>query len=223
MYLSRVTLSPSRDMAAVLLNLDQNSAYSSHQLLWQLFKAEKERQFIFRQEIAPGGLPVFFVLSRVKPDSHNSIFQVQTKAFEPRLSAGQRLAFKLRVNPTVCITDKGGRSKRHDVLMHAKRQHRHQNLTGDDVKHYMDQAAHEWISNEKRLGSWGINLDSLPDIGAYTQHRSKKKKDQQIQFSSVDFQGVLTVADPAVFLSQYTRGFGRAKALGCGLMLIRPA
>ncbi|OEY65566.1 type I-E CRISPR-associated protein Cas6/Cse3/CasE [Marinobacter sp. X15-166B] len=222
MFLSKVTLSPSRRMAEILLKLNQNGAYSSHQLLWQLFSSEKKRQFIYRQELSPNGLPVFFVLSQEQPDPQDDVFKVQVKTFEPKLSAGQRLVFKLRANPTICVTDEQGRRKRHDVLMHAKKQQGRKGWAEDEVKRHMDLAAHEWIANEQRLESWGISLESLPDIGAYTQHRSQKKKGQQIQFSSVDYQGVVTVANPSVFLSQYARGFGRAKALGCGLMLIRP-
>lgn len=222
MYLSKVTLTPSHKMADVLLKLDRNGAYSSHQLLWRLFTQESQRQFIYREEMGPSGLPVFFVLSTCQPNSTCDIFQVQTKAFDPQLLEGQRLAFKLRVNPTICITDEQGRSKRHDVLMHAKRQMKHEEMSDSDVKRHMVQAAHQWICDEKRLANWGINLDSLPDTEAYTQHRCKKKSGHKLQFSSVDFQGVLTVVDPAKFLAQYANGFGRAKALGCGLMLMRP-
>ena len=44
-----------------------------------------------------------------------------------------------------------------------------------------------------------------------------------IRFSVLDFTGVLEVRDPAAFLAAIARGFGRAKAFGCGLMLIRRA
>ncbi|MDB2387389.1 type I-E CRISPR-associated protein Cas6/Cse3/CasE [Shewanella sp.] len=221
MYLSKVTLAPSCDMANILLKLQRNGAYSSHQLLWQLFTQEEQRQFIFRQEQAVNGLPTFFVLSLNEPSLNSDIFQVKSKEFEPKLHEGQRLAFKLRVNPTICITDTNGHSKRHDVLMHAKYQMKHENGTIVDVKRHMDQAAHQWICDEKRLEHWGMQLDSLPEIEAYTQHKTLKKLGHRLQFSSVDFQGVLTLTQPEKFLSQYANGFGRAKALGCGLMLIR--
>jgi len=35
--------------------------------------------------------------------------------------------------------------------------------------------------------------------------------------------GALEIADPAAFLARLAQGFGRAKAFGCGLMLIRRA
>ena len=44
-----------------------------------------------------------------------------------------------------------------------------------------------------------------------------------MSFSTLDFDGILTVNDPAAFLLALSRGFGAAKAYGCGLMLIRRA
>lgn len=45
----------------------------------------------------------------------------------------------------------------------------------------------------------------------------------QPQFGILDLRGSLTVTEPATFLAALARGFGRAKAFGCGLMLIRRA
>ena len=42
-------------------------------------------------------------------------------------------------------------------------------------------------------------------------------------WSTLDFDGTLTVADPAPLLAAIVRGFGAAKACGCGLMPIRRA
>jgi CRISPR system Cascade subunit CasE len=40
-------------------------------------------------------------------------------------------------------------------------------------------------------------------------------------FGVLDISGVLEVRDPARFLARLIQGFGRARAFGCGLMLIR--
>ena len=45
----------------------------------------------------------------------------------------------------------------------------------------------------------------------------------QPQFGILDMTVVLEVTDPAAFLARLAGGFGRAKAFGCGLMLIRRA
>jgi len=221
-YLSKISLEQTSQAARELVHLSSNGAYSAHQLLWKLFSDERERPFLFREEMQPCGRPLFFVLSEVRPQVIERLFSIQTKVFEPKLSAGQRLAYKLRVNPTVCMTAENGKSKRHDVMMHAKYRAKRE---GEDnpkkIQWMMEQAAHEWIANAKRLEQWGISLDALPDIERYTQHRSKKRRGHSIEFSSVDFQGVLTVQDAERYFSQYCKGFGRAKGLGCGLMLIR--
>lgn len=223
MYLSKVTLQRTTQTAKLLLELGTKGSYASHQLLWQLFLGETERGFLFREEITSQGLPEFYVLSLNPPQGELALFNIQTKAFNPQLYDGQRLSFKLRVNPTVCVTDSEGRSRRHDVIMHAK--HKSKQAGEHDqvkLKVIMDNAAHQWISNEKRLAEWGVSLDFLPEIERYTQQQCVKKAVNKISFSSVDFQGILTVQNPEVFVSRLRQGFGRSKALGCGLMLIRP-
>ena len=223
MFLSKVTLQHTAQASGELAKLMRNGAYSAHQLLWNLFRDQEKREFIFREEVGLGGRPEFFVLSTAKPTTDNTVLSVQAKQFQPQLVSGQRLGFKLRVNPTLCITDSEGKSRRHDVLMHAKKQlAAGATQSSTDLAIVMQQAAHGWIADEQRLTSWGVQLDALPEMVSYTQHKSKKRTGQQVQFSSVDFQGVLTVKQPEVFLAQYIKGFGRAKALGCGLMLIRP-
>ncbi|SJN53739.1 CRISPR system Cascade subunit CasE [Vibrio ruber DSM 16370] len=226
LYLSKVTLSPSANLAKVLLELDQNDAYASHQLLWrELFHRDEKRQFIYRQEVDAHQLPLFYTLSKTQPDPYSRYCRVESKVFAPQLHAGQKLAYQLRVNPTVCIT-KDGRQQRHDVVMHTKHQLRDEQLQPHVLQQHMDDAVHQWLGHESRLSRWGIKLDTQPDIQSYTQHGSYKKNRREqhkhhVRFSSVDVQGILTVTDPERFLSQYAEGFGRAKAMGCGLMLIR--
>ncbi|AYA42372.1 type I-E CRISPR-associated protein Cas6/Cse3/CasE [Xenorhabdus nematophila] len=223
MYLSKVTLRPSvYPIQAPSLKKTKNDVYTAHQLLWQLFTEQEERNFLFREEISLSGRPEFFVLSRTAPIINSPQFQVQTKPFAPQLHNGQKLAFKLRVNPTVCITEKdSGKQRRHDVLMRAKYQQKGSGISADEIESLMTQAAQAWIQDEKRLANWGFRFDFTPDMERYTQHRSFKSSGQKIEFSSVDFQGVLTLSDRDLFLEQYSKGFGRAKSFGCGLMLIR--
>lgn len=45
----------------------------------------------------------------------------------------------------------------------------------------------------------------------------------RLQLGVLDVEGVLTVRDPAAFIAALGTGFGRAKAFGCGLMLVRRA
>jgi CRISPR system Cascade subunit CasE len=77
-------------------------------LLWKLFPGEKQRPFLFREEVAREqipfhkgvkGEPVFYVVSAAQPISTHPIFAVESKSYAPRLAVGDHLGFKLRANP----------------------------------------------------------------------------------------------------------------------------
>ena len=223
MYLSRISIDYSADYLHSLLANKLPDGYTIHQLLWRLFTEEKERSFLYRLEIGKNGKPIFYILSSIAPTTKNNFYKIETKLFLPKLVKKMKLAFSLRANPTVCITDKEGKRHRHDVLMHAKKQAQldGKDYSHDDIHHLMQQAALNWISSDDRLNKWGISLTQLPDIKAYTPERIKKPSGKIMSFSSVDYQGVLTIEEPHLFWQQYQQGFGRAKAFGCGLMLIR--
>lgn len=222
MFLSKISLVSGGHAAGEVLKLSQNGVYASHQLLWQLFTEQAERNFLFREELGAGGLPQFYVLSQTAPVTDSPMFQVQSKSFQPKLTKGSRLAFQLRANPTVCVKNTQGKSQRHDVLMHTKRKLMKDGRKDPEQTQYlMHEAAQLWLADPDRLQRFGFTVDALPDVECYTQHKSQKKN-HTVQFSSVDYQGVLTVDNPDIFLRQYSAGYGRAKSMGCGLMLIRP-
>lgn len=127
MYLSRVRLRPEIGATQLTHLLRDRKGYGLHRLFWGLFSDCKDdcqrRDFLFREELAveqlprPGkrkGDPVYYVLSSRKP-SENGLFEVESKPYQPKLSVGDRLSFKLRVNAVV--TRNG---KRHDIVMDAQ-------------------------------------------------------------------------------------------------------
>lgn len=127
MYLSRVRLRPEIGATQLSHFIKDRKGYGLHRLFWGLFSDGKgdhqRRDFLFREELAieqlpnPGkrrGDPVYYVLSSIKPQE-NALFNVETKPYHPKLSVGDRLAFKLRVNAVV--TRNG---KRHDIVMDAQ-------------------------------------------------------------------------------------------------------
>jgi len=59
-------------------------------------------------------------------------------------------------------------------------------------------------------------------IDSYCQHRALKKGAATLHYSTVDYKGILNVTDVAKFKETLEIGVGRAKALGCGLLLIKP-
>ena len=220
MILSKVQLRPSHQASAALAKLNSNGVYASHQLLWRLFPSETKRRFLYREEMDKLGHPQFFVLSKNQP-IETPLFSIQSKPFAPQLAIDDLLAFKLRVNPTICPASTSGKKQRHDVLMHAKYQNRSHARNGEPLNSIMYQAAIDWLANAKRMAEWGIQLASEPKIIAYNQHQSKKRNGHKVQFSSVDIEGLLHIKCPEKFWQHYQSGFGRAKSMGCGLMLVR--
>ncbi|EFJ97190.1 type I-E CRISPR-associated protein Cas6/Cse3/CasE, partial [Escherichia coli] len=155
----------------------------------------------------------FFVLSQERP-AESDIFTIECRPFAPELRTGQSLCFNLRANPTIC---KAG--KRHDLLMEAKRQVRGQ-VEGSDVWLHQQQAALDWLAAQGERSGFTL-LDTSVD--AYRQQQLRRENSRQlIQFSSVDYTGMLTVTAPGLFLQRLSQGYGKSRAFGCGLMLIKP-
>ncbi|TQE99041.1 MAG: type I-E CRISPR-associated protein Cas6/Cse3/CasE [Spiribacter salinus] len=233
MYLSRVRVATSGLDQSALTKLLQANAYGNHQLLWRLFPDETERPFLFRQELEsestlaegqPRGLPLFYVLSRTEPVDVPGLLSCEIKPFQPRLHSGQHLAFRLRANPCVARKDEGARnSRRHDVLMDAKKTEQQRGTRDREALHAaMDRAAVAWLSDELRAERAGYRLVSEPQVEAYQQH-TYRNKGRRIRFSSVDYQGLLEVVDPERFQATLAEGIGHSRAFGCGMWLIRRA
>lgn len=231
MYLSKVRVAPEGLDPQTLQKVMQGHAYGNHQLLWQLFPEQPERPFLFRQELEqesrvegqPRGLPLFYVLSTVEPQPVPGLLDCgEPKWFDPRLHAGQHLAFMLRANPVVARREEGQkRSGRHDVLMDAKKAAR---KGGEEdplaIQTRMDAAARQWLCDVERSENNGYQLLANPYVSGYRQH-SYRRKGTEIRFSSVDFEGSLEVTDPERFRHTLAEGIGRSRAFGCGLWLVR--
>lgn len=231
MFLSRVRVVTEGLDRMALLNLMAGDAYSNHQLLWRMFTEMADREFLFRQEMEheqlppeadPRGLPVFYVVSDVQPTPVSGLLQTETKPLVPQLSVGDMLAFRLRANPTVSRKKAGEkRSRRHDVLMDAKKQcHEDQIHDPMAIQASMEKAALKWLAAQS--GKSGFNLESVPQVSGYRQH-VLRRKGRDIRFSSVDYEGLLTVAEPNRFVDMLGKGLGKSKAFGCGLMMVRRA
>lgn len=212
MYLAKITLHTGKLLPSQLLQLVDRGEYAMHQWLWELFPDGPQRQFLYRREELQGAFR-FFVLS-LNPPADRDIFDIQYREFAPALSAEQTLRFSLRANPTVC---KAG--KRHDVLMEARYQVR-ERVNGPDIWQHQQQAAKDWLVRQGELS--GFSLREV-NVDAYRQQQVIRAKSRQmIQFSSVDYSGELVVNDPELFLQRLAQGYGKSRAFGCGLMLIKP-
>ena len=196
MYLAKITLYTSQLLPSQLLQLVDRGEYVMHQWLWELFPGGQERQFLYRREEMQGAFR-FFVLS-TQPPVESNIFDIEYRSFAPPLSSGQILRFNLRANPTIC---KAG--KRHDLLMEAKRQVRGQ-VNGPDIWQYQQRAAQDWLVRQGEQN--GFSLCEV-NVDAYRQQQVVRAKSRQmIQFSSVDYSGVLVVNEPGVVFATFGSG-----------------
>lgn len=83
------------------------------------------------------------------------------------------------------------------------------------------QAQVEWLSGERASRS-GYMIES-PETLQTTGYTWKPlpEKGRSAGFSSLDYEGVLIVTNPEIFLRTVCAGLGKARAFGCGLMLIK--
>jgi len=229
LYLSRIRLRDDASVAALAGLLlpagEDQGAAAAHKLLWSIFAdgPERARDFLWRDD---GGTRwrrrTFLALSQRLPEDRARLFEIETKPFEPALRAGQHLRFRLRASPSANVRVPGGkRGKRVDpvALALSKVPRAEWAERRYDV---LQQVGRDWLAAQGarsgfHLPEHGLAVDgedwrSLPRGGG-----------APITFSVLDLEGIIEVTDPDLFQPALARGFGRAKAFGCGLMLIRPA
>lgn len=221
MFLSRIKVRPGPELFQLLRHKKGTGAYAVHQLLWQLFPnmGEKKRDFLFR-EVRSEGFPLFYVVS-AEPPCGNHALSVDCKPYSPKLKEGARLHFSLTANPVVARKCEGKKnSKRHDVWMAEKKSLKEKGLTGDEIYRRCVDAAKNWLVDRCERYGFAVGADELV-VEGYMQHRLKKNGGKEIRFSSIDYEGILTVTDPDAFAHMLITGIGKSKAFGCGLMLVR--
>lgn len=114
---------------------------------------------------------------------------------------------------------------RHDVVMEAKTKIDFKNLPHEKRPHVatlIQEAGLEWIvAKGKECGFFVVQSGTRAD--GYQQHQFFKKKGAKpVMYSTLDFDGILTVTEPEVFTEKCLfEGIGPAKGFGCGLMLVR--
>ncbi len=207
---------------------------ASHRLIWSLFAdgPDRVRDFLWRED--GGGVrqrTAFLVLSARVPVDEHGLFEIETKPFAPELRAGQRLNFRLRASPSASEPRPDGkRGKRIDPL--AKELSGLSKQERAERRHAVTQkVGARWLARQGDQA--GFRLAEAPD----DEDRSRplvrvdgdrwrvipREGGRPVRFPSLDFEGVLVLDDPDRFLGALPNGFGRAKAFGCGLMLIRRA
>ena len=228
LYLSRLALNRDAPSAALipLLNPGDSglAADAHHRLVWSVFAdgSGRKRDFLWRHD----GQGRFFTLS-ARPPRANDLFQPpETKAFSPVLRAGDRLQFTLRANATkdraaVSRMDRDarrGKSRRVDVVMDLLRTAPATENRADLRSRMAQAAADAWMARQG--ASKGFAPRSVV-VEGYSTIEPARRRRHGATLGILDLCGEIEVTDPDSFLSALAAGFGRAKAWGCGLMLIR--
>jgi CRISPR system Cascade subunit CasE len=226
-FLSRVRLRRDPALAAlapVLLPTDESRRIgTAHRLLWTLFADDpgRGRDFLWR-EIDGERLDrlAFLILSARPPADRLGLFELDPpKPWEPTLRPGDRLGYALRANPVVTTRVDGRRhGARHDVVMHLLRAVPSAER-GAARPELIAEAGQAWLAAQGER--YGFKPRGAPRVEGYLQRRIPRESGPPVRFSTLDLEGVLEVTDPKAFLPSVRQGFGKAKAWGCGLMLIR--
>lgn len=226
LWFSRARLSRDAPTSALLpLLMGRDTALSGHALVWSLFAdgPERKRDFLWRESADR----TFFMLSARPPANKHALFDLdEPKPFAPRLESGDRLRFSLRANPVIRqeteelrVSGNHKKIKKIDVVMKALHK-TPKSERAEQRKVVIREAGVAWLA---QLGSrCGFKIDEgMIGVDGYETRTVYRRTGKPIQFSTLDFEGALTVTNPDMFLACLAEGLGSAKAFGCGLMLIR--
>lgn len=236
LHFSRLTLRRDAADIAPLLQVLQPSKSSDrlavdHRLIWTVIppdvrtEVEQSRTagtpksaFLWRADRQRGR----YYLLGPKPLEDSPFFTIETKPFVPVLSLGNKLAFDLRLNATVDRkVGEDGRGKavrqRCDVAMDLLKEEAKPDRAGSRMQ-LAEKAAYDWLTT--RAAEHGFHLDKLT-LEGYRAERFARRGGRFGTLGIFDLKGALTITEPNSFLARLRQGFGRGKAFGCGLMLIK--
>lgn len=249
LYLSRLRLrrDPAVEaLSALLTPRDEAWAMdANHRLVWSAFAddPDRRRDFLWRAE----GRGAFLVLSARPPAASPFFEPAEVKPFAPDLRPRDRLSFALRANATRTVrtgdlTAAGKERRAHiDLVMDRLRPIPGQTglPTGATSERpacrmaLAREAALAWMTAQGERHGFvlaerpcrdGSEHDlTVSDYSVVALPGHVGKRAGQPQFGVLDLVGTLDITDPAAFVIRLGQGFGRAKAFGCGLMLIRRA
>lgn len=224
LFLSRASLRSDPSIATLAPILfeaaGRHRSEASRRLVWTLFadSSERTRDFLWREDVARR----FYVLSRRPPQDRHKLFKLETKPFEPALSEGDRLTFSLRANATVGRARSGPRAgKRDDVVMAALRAFPVHERTSAR-KDLIQSEGLSWLRRQGAAAGFSFDEPQV-SVDGYEPTIIRGERKNALSLTFIEFDGVLTVRDPAAFLTKVATGFGRGKAFGFGLMLLRRA
>jgi len=222
MYLSRLILNPRN--RGVLRELAE--PYEMHRTLMKAFpkgQSHEERDaedavgLLYRIDREHDTIGVL-VQSRAAPewgwlaeqtDSRGCSYlarPVESKLINVEVAADQVLTFRLRANPTKRLSaDKGS--------------------TGKRVGLYTEEEQLGWLQRKGGQHGFRVLQSQVRSDGKIKNGNAIRRDDgvHDLELLSVQFDGVLQVADPDLLIRAVEKGIGSAKGFGFGLLSLAPA
>jgi CRISPR system Cascade subunit CasE len=237
LYLSRLVLD-ARERAA---RRDVANPYALHQTLARVFAEHPDAppaRFLWRLE--PGGLfdpPTVLIQSSAVGDWSRLLSRygrAESKPYDPTglLQTGRELRFRLYANPTRALKAEGEPARR-----------------GRRVGIHDDDEALSWLDAQGRMRGgftlcrlaratarsggefWigadcGAQTDAAPPFDVQVRRTRwrfcKPGRADGLTFDVAQYEGRLSVTDPARLLRLIEQGIGRGKAFGLGLLSVAP-
>lgn len=215
MYLSRVELNLRRKNTMEALASPQRL----HAAVESSFpsNAEKNIRNLWRIDRL-GNAMYLLVLSNGKPDFSHIVDQFgwpgaeqkwETQSYTSlmeRIEAGQRWQFRLRANPV------------HSIKSTIDAETQKPSQRGKVYAHVTVQQQEQWLL--ERAAKYGFSLREDSFCVVQQEVRKFFRNGKPVTLGIATFEGILEVADTPLFLNALTKGIGRAKAYGCGLLTI---
>ena len=222
MIISKARLSRSRSAQGSLAKVLMTGANADrgHGLVWALFNdgVSEKRNFLYR-ETEPGS---FIIVSDQAPNDPHGLWTLEHKPYEAQVLTGDRLGFVLRANPVLAVPQPGKlRGLRADAIMHAKSK-----LSPVERLAFTVQDARSiavaWLAKRGPLLGFDVDTNATSADGYQQIRVPRTGRQPAIVFSEIEFAGALTVVDPDRLRQALFKGVGKARAYGCGLLLVRP-
>ena len=186
-------------------------SYDWHQRVWQAFAGHdgQARDFLIRVDRKEEAFRVLILSRSVPPRPPwcpTDCFG--TKEIPDTFFGHRRYRFSLLANPTRKVraeNEDGSRRKNGRRVPLTRRE----DLVG-------------WLCGKAEQGGFTIDAESVRVIPRAREFFHKDKRSHGTH-AAVEFQGALTVTDPALFRATVAAGIGSAKAFGFGLLVLDPS
>ena len=196
---------------ATAAKLRLRDSYDWHQAAWSAFPGQngQSRDFLTRLDHGRESFRLLIVslTEPVRPDWCPSDSECwKTRPIPEGYFSRRRYVFQLCANPTkkVAVQNLDGTHKKN----------------GRRVPLGTREELIGWIKRKGEEGGFAVDEDTLRTFSRGREYF--EKNGVRGLHSAVEFQGMLSVSDPAKLHETFTHGIGSAKAFGFGLLVIAP-